>query len=545
MTIRPTPRLCAARAILWVALILIGTALHAAPTGDAPTDPSASFFASGKIPQIRITIDPGEVEKLREESRPYVKATIREDDRVTYEGVGVKLKGAAGSFRDWDDRPALTLNMGKFARGGRFHGLAKFHLNNSVQDETYLNESLGSELFRLAGVPAPRVTHARVWLNGRDVGLYALKEGFDKPFLARSFPDPTGNLYEGGFVQDIDADLEKDEGSGPDDRSDLRAIVQAASDTDPSARWRRMGTRLDLDSFATFMALERMLGHWDGYCDSANNYRLYFDPKRGKAVFLPHGMDQILNDPEAGLYEVSDRIAAVPFSQSDRLRALYRRRVESLVPLMAPPDGLLKHVDEVTSRLQPVLKGIDPEQAASHLQKVAELKERITARSASLVRQVAEPEPGLQEFDGRGETALAGWWSASENEAASLAEIDTEAGSKALQIRASGKEPCLASWRLHVLLGPGEYTLRGAVRTRDVGKLDGDEPGGAGLGVSGEPRAQNLLGTNEPRVLVHRFTVREDRRRIELVLELRASAGEAVFDLDSLSLKREPAPKAR
>ena len=77
--------------------------------------------------------------------------------------MALKLKGAAGSFREWDDRPALTLNMGKLRKGGAYHGLVKFHLNNSVQDETYLHEWLCSDLFRRApGVPAPRkrVTHA-------------------------------------------------------------------------------------------------------------------------------------------------------------------------------------------------------------------------------------------------------------------------------------------------------------------------------------------------------------------------------------------------
>ena len=87
-----------------------------------------------------------------------MKATIREADRVAV--VALKLKGAAGSFREWDDRPALTLNMHKFNKGGTFHGLVKFHLNNSVQDETYLHELLCSELFRRAGIPAPRVTRA-------------------------------------------------------------------------------------------------------------------------------------------------------------------------------------------------------------------------------------------------------------------------------------------------------------------------------------------------------------------------------------------------
>ena len=324
-------------------------------------DPSDALFSAAEIPRIHIQVEPEPLDKLKSDPRNYVKATIREDDRVAV--VALKLKGAAGSFRDWDDRPALTLNMRKFNKGGTFHGLVKFHLNNSVQDETYLHELLCSELFRRAGIPAPRVTHARVWLNDRDVGLYVLKEGFDRPYLKRSFPDPTGNLYDGGFCQDINADLEKDEGSGPDDRSDLRAVVEAASDPDPTSRLRRVESLVDMDAFLTFMAMERMTCHWDGYTNTANNYRIYFDPRRGKAIFLPHGMDQMFADPEMGLFDPSDKIVAAVVLRSEALRRRYRERLEKLIPLMSPADGLVRRVDEIDRRLRPVIEAIDRDRA--------------------------------------------------------------------------------------------------------------------------------------------------------------------------------------
>ena len=179
-----------------------------------PRDESDEYFESGAVSELKIEIPDGEMKQLRENNKAYVRCTIRENDKVVFKSVGIKLKGAAGSFREIDDRPALTLNMDKFAKGKSkkqsFHGLDKFHLNNSVQDESYLNELLCSELFQSAGIATTRVAHARVWLNDRDLGLYVLKEGFDKKFLKRHFTDSTGILYDGGFLQDIDVDLEKD-----------------------------------------------------------------------------------------------------------------------------------------------------------------------------------------------------------------------------------------------------------------------------------------------------------------------------------------------
>ena len=523
-------------AILWMT---IGTAHPQAQVGPPGVDAGDGLFVRGEIPRIRIQVEAPQLEKLKADPRTYVKATIREDDRVTFADVALKLKGAAGSFRDWDDRPALTLNMRKFSRGAPFHGLVKFHLNNSVQDETYLHELLCSELFRRAGVPAPRVGHARVWLNGRDVGLYVLKEGFDRPFLRRSFPDPTGNLYDGGFLQDLDAQLEKDEGAGPDDRSDLRAIVEAASDPDPALRARRMEELVDMDEFLAFMAMERMTCHWDGYTDKANNYRIYFDPRRGKAVFLPHGMDQMFENPEAGLFDPSDKIVSGVVMQSEALRRRYRQRLEKLLPLISPADGLIRRVDEVQLRLRPALEAIDRERAAQHEQLVAALKERLKARAASVRKQLAEPEEELQKFDERGAAPLDGWSIRSESEKAVLEEVETGPGKKALSIRAGEGEPCVASWRRRVLLGPGRYLLRAEARTERVVKPEGADEGGVGVGISGVMRDQQLAGTVDRKPLEHRFQVREGRQEVVLVLELRARSGQVWFDLDSLRLIRE------
>lgn len=40
-------------------------------------------------------------------------------------------------------------------------------------------------MFVEAGVPAPKVEHATVVLNGQDRGLYVVSEGWGKPFLRR------------------------------------------------------------------------------------------------------------------------------------------------------------------------------------------------------------------------------------------------------------------------------------------------------------------------------------------------------------------------
>ena len=56
--------------------------------------------------------------------------------------------------------------------------------------------------------------------------------------------------------------------------------------------------------FCANAALQIVTAYWDGYIRKPNNYRIWFpkDPKDGKAVIVPHGMDQMWQNPGEGLW---------------------------------------------------------------------------------------------------------------------------------------------------------------------------------------------------------------------------------------------------
>ncbi len=87
------------------------------------------------------------------------------------------------------------------------------------------------------------------------------------------------------------------------------------------------------------MAIERLCGHWDGYTLNMNNYRVYFPPD-GKAMFLPHGMDQLFGDPGASLYDHSTPLLAAAVMQSDEWRDRYQQRLRTLA-MMQPNRSIM------------------------------------------------------------------------------------------------------------------------------------------------------------------------------------------------------------
>jgi hypothetical protein len=503
------------------------------------SDASVEFFEKGMIPQLRIQVADDELGKLKADNRSYVRCTIVEDGKTTYRDVGIKLKGAAGSFRAWDDRPALTLNSDKSNKTQKFHGLGKFHLNNSVQDETFTHEWLCEELFRSAGVPATRVTHARVWLNDRDVGLYVLKEGFDKTFLRRHFKDRDGNLYDGGFVQDIDAELEKDSGTGPDDRSDLKTLLQACREPNSEDRWKKIETLLDVDAFISFMAVELMTCHWDGYTRNRNNYRLYFSPSDNKAYFLPHGMDQMFGDTNASILDPPGAIVATTVMQNPYWRARYRKRVDQLLPLFHPPSRLQERLEILRQRLEPVLASIDPQRARDHADRVRELKERLAARAISLKQQCDQKEAAPAEFDKDGNLHLTDWRKVSESDDAIVEDVEVEGKKRAYLIQCGASGRCVASWRHKILLVRGTYTFHANVKTNDVAAINDDRGSGAGLRISGDRRTNTVDGNSNWKPVEFNITINDQTREVELVAELRTTRGQALFDTQSLRLSRQ------
>ena len=507
-------------------------------------DASDEFFAAD-IRHLELSVKPKDAEKINRDNRPYVPCTLIEKDAAgkvlaEYSDVAIKLKGAAGSFQGFQERPAVTVRTDKYVQGQLFHALTKFHLNNSVQDDTYLHEQLCAELFAQAGVPATRVSHARVWLNGRDVGLYVLKEGFDQRFLARHFTHANGNLYDGGFCTDIDTDLEKDMGDGPNDFSDLVALREACQIADPAARWQRLEELVDIDALVSFVAMELMTCHWDGYSRNRNNYRVYFDPGTHKVHLFPHGMDQMFGDPSFSIVDAPEAMLAHSVLENPLWRQRYENRVRELLPLFSPPDKLLARLDALHARLRPTLAVMDENFANEHDQRVRELKDRIIARAQSLEEQKLFPAPKPSEFDERGMLPLTDWRPAAEVDDANLEAVDLVEDKQALRIACGPSGNCIASWRTNVLLSAGKYRFVAKARANEVVALADDRGAGAGVRISGASRENRLEGTTDWTDLNFEFTVDEETRSVELVSELRATAGEVQFELGSMRLVRLP-----
>lgn len=281
------------------------------------------FFceAPGKI-EIKMSDDA--VRLLRVDHRKFVPAKIEAFGK-TWSDVRVRLKGS-GTFQPVDEKPSFTIEVAG----------EKIHLNNSLDDLSRMNEFVGMDMAKRAGFTVPRVSHATVALNGRQLGLYVVKEAFDSP------------------------EVEVDE------------------------------TAIDRDQFCRFMAFEVMVGHWDGYSLRGNNFQTSKD-SGGRIIFNPAGMDQLFGKPNLSWKpEMTGSLAQTVMATADG-RANYEAAFRSLFASVFDSKAIKTAIESRVQQLKPILNKSDFKRVCVE---TAELCERIGARESYLKSQLAAPVAG-------------------------------------------------------------------------------------------------------------------------------------------------------
>ncbi len=234
--------------------------------------------------------------------------------KTTFTDVGVKKKSFCGSIDR--DKPCLHVDFGRFGDPNvpginALIGSRYVTLNNSIQDKSYIKQTLGYRLLDMAGLPNSRCNYARVFVNGTLIGqgvggvnspgIYVNAEPVMKPYIERNFHgNMKGNLYELEHHDDFVAERLPFIGVESLSEFDDMADLKLACDQIKARGLAGADDMLDMDQFIKLYAMEFFLKHWDGYADNTNNTYIYNDvnavaaPGLGdvKFKFIPWGIDQ-------------------------------------------------------------------------------------------------------------------------------------------------------------------------------------------------------------------------------------------------------------
>lgn len=279
---------------------------------------SSELFDWKSVPVIDLSLPAATWKELKKNARDeqYTQAQLTFEGHLIGE-VGLRFKGGYGTLENCFDakgnqicaKLSMKLKFNEYDEKGRFFGLKRLNLHSMIADSSQLHDRISYRTYREMGIMAPRSSWATVTVNGESQGLYAMIEQIDGRFTNDRWPDAgDGNLYKEAMIGPDTSGyyaehLETNETTATHDA--FIEFSKAMNGATPTERRGVIGTYMDLDYLAKYMAVDDAIYNWDGITgiytapDRSftlnHNYFIYQEPTRPYFWFIPWDLDNTLS----------------------------------------------------------------------------------------------------------------------------------------------------------------------------------------------------------------------------------------------------------
>ena len=281
--------------------------------------------------------------------------------------VGVRLRGTTSraavhksrrvnfpNDQPWQNRTAINLNA----------------VSPQVQE-------LGSALFRLAGLPAPRARVVRVYENNQPLGgpsqfhHYVELDPLNSEYIRWQFPeDANGNLYKGGGHADLkylgDAAAPyaethfyaKQTNRWLNDYTDLINFLRTLGQTDGTTLPDVLEQHMNLDNWTRHLAVHDLLGNEETSLVTGDrgDYALYAGVEDSRFILIPYDLDGVLGTgggEKSALLRATANTALGQVLQHPGVAARYWRHLDELAHTVFEPENFSRTVDQLTGDYLP------------------------------------------------------------------------------------------------------------------------------------------------------------------------------------------------
>lgn len=208
----------------------------------------------------------------------------------TWDGCKMRIRG--DGTRMWPKKSLKIVFDNEPFETGR----EKINFNSEYESPCYMSQYLSSRLYRESGHNCFNSEHARVFANGKFLGLYLMIENIDAQFLESRGLDPKGNLYKatrnGASMSDMDDiynlwEKKTNESTGWDD------LVQMIHDINsvPDDQFQQyLKENFEYDKVINLLAMNMLIANASTYY---HNYHLFHDiNESNKWQVTPWDMDK-------------------------------------------------------------------------------------------------------------------------------------------------------------------------------------------------------------------------------------------------------------
>ena len=339
---------------LLVAAIVVGCAV--APPASAQT--VDELFDAQTLQELRLLVNSKDLQLLRAnftENTYYPADLVWRGQRVRNVGIRSRGLGSRNSVK-----LGLRIDFDRYTSDQRFVGLSSLVLDNLVQDPSMVRERVAMAFFNRVGVPAPRESFTRLFINNAYQGVYAIVEEIEPPFVARTLGEDAGYLFEyhwvvpfrGEDLATLDAykPLFEPRNHETDADSTLYGAIsdmfREAGISDATTR-ERIERFLDVPAFITLLAAENFLAENDGVLGYAgmNNLYMYRQAGTTRHRFLPWDKDNtFLQTDFPILSRLDDNVLSRQLLAFEDLRALYLATLDRCARAAAENDWLMNEI---------------------------------------------------------------------------------------------------------------------------------------------------------------------------------------------------------
>ena len=262
-------------------------------------------FLQDEVAIIQVDIDPDSLALLLGDSLysgHEFWATVTYQSSVltqTIDSIGFRARGNTSLA---SQKKSFKLDYNRIIPGQKFQGLEEMNLNGEHNDVSIMRSFLAQQLLRTADLPSSRTSYVQLYINGEYKGLYLNVEHLDDEFLDLRFPgQANGNLWKCAYGADLSwlgsnpsqyqtiYELKTNKDSA--DYSALLDFIDVLNNTPSSSFVCAIQDVFDVDLFLRNIALEILMGQWDGYAYNKNNFYLYQRESDGKFVYISYDLD--------------------------------------------------------------------------------------------------------------------------------------------------------------------------------------------------------------------------------------------------------------
>lgn len=234
---------------------------------------------------------------LADGSKEWIEATVTIDG-TTFKKAGIRLKGnstlkGVSASSDPATLPWLV-KLDKYTEQD-LDGLTELVIRSNSSTSA-LNEALALELLSEAGLASQDAIGVSLTVNGSKAVYRLVIDNPDDEWMAEEL-DASGALYKADAQGDYsyrgtdqEAYAEAFDQEAGKDNTDLAPLVEFldfVNNSDDATFAAELDQHLDVDAFASYLAMETLLDNFDDIDGPGNNSYLYYDTESKKVTVVP------------------------------------------------------------------------------------------------------------------------------------------------------------------------------------------------------------------------------------------------------------------